>query len=158
VELKDIKLRSLPFETAINERYCWRESSVEEAQVEMYFAGVSVWCRLAWPRIASARFSASPRAPRRTTRAGETSRGIFKDRGLKGIRLIVSDKCLGLVEALGECFPGQLPDGQSAVMLAAVRLRHVAGSRWGSRQYNMNMERLLQEEHAKITLCHGRVR
>ena len=41
------------------------------------------------------------------------------------------------------------PDGQSAVMLAAAGLRHVTGSRWGSRQY-MNMERLLQEENAKI--------
>jgi putative transposase len=36
------KLRSLPFETAIIERYRRRESSVEEALVEMYVAGVSV--------------------------------------------------------------------------------------------------------------------
>lgn len=36
------KLRSLPFETAIIERYRRRESSVEEALVEMYLAGVSV--------------------------------------------------------------------------------------------------------------------
>src|SRR5512138_3052802 len=42
VRLKVPKLRSLPFETAIIERYRRRESSVEEALVEMYLAGVSV--------------------------------------------------------------------------------------------------------------------
>src|ERR1700742_558839 len=42
VTLKVPKLRSLPFETAIIERYRRRESSVEEALVEMYLAGVSV--------------------------------------------------------------------------------------------------------------------
>jgi putative transposase len=42
VQLKVPKLRSLPFETAIIERYRRRESSVEEALVEMYLAGVSV--------------------------------------------------------------------------------------------------------------------
>ena len=36
------KLRSLPFETAIIERYQRRETSVEEALIEMYLAGVSV--------------------------------------------------------------------------------------------------------------------
>src|SRR6202166_71151 len=42
VTLKVPKLRTLPFETAIIERYRRRESSVEEALVEMYLAGVSV--------------------------------------------------------------------------------------------------------------------
>lgn len=42
VKLKVPKLRSLPFETSIIERYRRRESSVEEALVEMYLAGVSV--------------------------------------------------------------------------------------------------------------------
>ena len=36
------KLRSQPFETAIIERYRRRESSVEEALIEMYLAAVSV--------------------------------------------------------------------------------------------------------------------
>jgi putative transposase len=36
------KLRSLAFETAIIERYRRRESSVEEALIEMYLAGVTV--------------------------------------------------------------------------------------------------------------------
>jgi transposase-like protein len=42
VRLKVPKLRNIPFETAIIERYRRRESSVEEALVEMYLAGVSV--------------------------------------------------------------------------------------------------------------------
>ena len=40
--LKVPKLRRLPFETAVIERYRRRETSVEEALVEMYLAGVSV--------------------------------------------------------------------------------------------------------------------
>ena len=42
VKLKVPKLRSLPFETAISERYKRRGSSVEEALIEMHLAGVSV--------------------------------------------------------------------------------------------------------------------
>lgn len=42
VELKVPRLRTISFETAIIERYKRRESSVEEALVEMYLAGVSV--------------------------------------------------------------------------------------------------------------------
>jgi putative transposase len=44
VTLKVPKLRALPFETAIIERYRRRESSVEEALVEIYLAGVSARC------------------------------------------------------------------------------------------------------------------
>ena len=42
VTLKVPKLRSLPFETAIIKRNRRRESSVEEAMMEIYLAGVSV--------------------------------------------------------------------------------------------------------------------
>ncbi|MGH8128130.1 MAG: IS256 family transposase [Gammaproteobacteria bacterium] len=42
VKLKIPKLRTLPFESAIIDRYRRRETSVEEALVEMYLAGVSV--------------------------------------------------------------------------------------------------------------------
>ena len=42
VTLKVPKLKGIPFETAIIERYRRRESSVEEALIEMYLAGVSV--------------------------------------------------------------------------------------------------------------------
>ena len=40
--MKVPKLKDIPFETAIIERYRRRESSVEEALIEMYLAGVSV--------------------------------------------------------------------------------------------------------------------
>ena len=36
---------------------------------------------------------------------------------------------------------GCFPDGKSALMLAAARLRYIAGSKWGTRRY-MNMQRL----------------
>jgi transposase-like protein len=36
---------------------------------------------------------------------------------------------------------GCFPDGQSALMLAAARLRHIAGTRWGTKRY-MSMTRL----------------
>ncbi len=42
VELNVPKLKGVPFETAIIERYRRRESTVEEALIEMYLAGVSV--------------------------------------------------------------------------------------------------------------------
>ncbi|NLG89843.1 MAG: IS256 family transposase [Clostridiaceae bacterium] len=42
VKLKIPKLKGIAFETAIIERYRRRESSVEEALIEMYLAGVSV--------------------------------------------------------------------------------------------------------------------
>ena len=42
VKLKVPKLKGVAFETAIIERYRRRESSVEEALIEMYLAGVSV--------------------------------------------------------------------------------------------------------------------
>ena len=40
---------------------------------------------------------------------------------------------------------GSFPDGQSALMLAAARLRHVAGTKWGRKKY-MNMDRLWELE------------
>ena len=42
VTLKMPKLKGIAFETAIIERYRRRESSVEEALIEMYLAGISV--------------------------------------------------------------------------------------------------------------------
>src|SRR5678809_811559 len=42
VRLRVPKLRQQTFETAIIERYRRRESSVEEALIEMYLAGISV--------------------------------------------------------------------------------------------------------------------
>ena len=73
--LKVPKLRRQTFETAIIERYRRRESSVEEALIEMYLAGISVRrvediTEALWgTRVASAR------APRRTSPAGRRSCG-----------------------------------------------------------------------------------
>ena len=36
---------------------------------------------------------------------------------------------------------GAFPDGNSALMLVCARLRHVAGTQWGSKKY-MNMKHL----------------
>ena len=40
---------------------------------------------------------------------------------------------------------GSFPDGHSALMLVSARLRHIAGTRWGTRRY-LNMERLREQE------------
>lgn len=36
---------------------------------------------------------------------------------------------------------GAFPDGKSALMLAATRLRHIAGTKWGTKKY-LDMDRL----------------
>lgn len=316
VQLKVPKLRTLSFETAIIERYRRRESSVEEALMEMYLAGVSVrrveditealWGTRVSPGTVS---NLNKKVYERIEKwinsriegeypyvfldgiwlkrcwAGEVKNvsilvaigvdqngyrhvlGVqegakedkeswmrflrhLKSRGLQGVRLFVSDKCLGLVESLSDFYPqvqwqrcvvhfyrnvftavpkgrvkevaamlkaihaqedrqaaeekivavlkklknmkltnaakiveeggketlsyydfpsqhwrsirtnnplerlmreirrrtrvvGAFPDGQSALMLVAARLRHVAATRWGTRQY-LNMERLTE--------------
>ncbi len=314
VELKVPKLRTLTFETAIIERYRRRESSVEEALIEMYLAGVSVrrveditqalWGSRVSPgtvsklnqkiygkieawrnRPITGRFpyvyldgiclkrswGGEVRNVSVLVAIGVNAEGFrevlgvcegtkedkegwsgflrhLKKRGLTGVRLFISDKCLGLVESLGEFYPkarwqrcivhfyrnvlskvprgrmkavaamlkaihaqedrpamtaklravarklkdmklsaaaqkvkegapetlaythfprehwrnirtnnplerilreirrrtrvvGCFPDGRSALMLAAARLRHVAGTRWGTRRY-INMDHL----------------
>lgn len=40
---------------------------------------------------------------------------------------------------------GAFPDGKSALMLVAARLRYVAGTRWGSRRY-LDMDRLWEAD------------
>jgi putative transposase len=314
VNLKVPKLRTLPFETAIIERYRRRESSVEEALIEMYLAGVSVrrveditqalWGTRVSPATVSnlnkkvyGRIEKWLNVPiqgqypyvfldglwLKRSWAGEVKNvsvlvaigvdghgyrqvlGVkegakedkeswtaflrhLKTRGLCGVQLFVSDKCLGLVESLADFYPeakwqrcvvhfyrnvftavpkgkvkdvaamlkaihaqedreaakekiaavikklkamklvkaakivedgadetlgyydfpsqhwrslrtnnplerlmreirrrtrvvGAFPDGQSALMLVAARLRHVAGTRWGTKRY-LNMDRL----------------
>jgi transposase-like protein len=171
VTLRVPKLRSLPFETAIIERYRRREASVEEALVEMYLAGVSVRrvediTEALWgTRVSSGTVSRLNQKIYRHIEAwrnreitgefpylyldgvilkrswaGEVKNvsvlvaiGIgtdgyrqilgvaegekedlegwcgflrhLKDRGLQGVRLIISDACRGLVEAAGELYP-----------------------------------------------------
>jgi transposase-like protein len=323
VTLKVPKLRRLPFETAIIERYRRREASVEEALVEMYLAGVSVRrvediTEALWgTRVSSGtvsrlnqRIYAQIEAWRtkpiegshpyvfldglvlKRSWAGEVRNvsvlvaigiGIdgyrhilgvaegdkedrsgwlgflrqLKDRGLNGVQLIISDACVGLVDAAAEVFPdarwqrcvvhgyrnvfslvpngkvadvarmlkaihaqedrtaamakakevatklekmklgkaaklvhdavgetltyyafpsthwrqirtnnpmeriireirrrtrvvGAFPDGQSALMLVAARLRHVAATRWGSRRYLAAELLFTDEARAKI--------
>jgi transposase-like protein len=171
VTLQVPKLRRVPFETAIIERYRRREASVEEALVEMYLAGVSVrrveditealWgsrvssgtvSRLnqriyeqieAWrqrPITGSYPYVYLDGVSLKRSWGGEVRnvsvllaigvgtdgyrhilgvaegdkedlegwRGFLrhlKARGLTGVRLIISDACLGLVEAAAECYP-----------------------------------------------------
>jgi transposase-like protein len=316
VELKVPKLRTLAFETAIIERYRRRESSVEEALVEMYLAGVSVrrveditealwgskvspstisalngriytqieawrnrkiegthtyvyldgiWLKRSWggevkniavlvaigvDQEGFREVLGVAEGAKEDTQSWRNFLRHLKQRGLSGIKLFVSDKCIGVVEAIGECYPdaawqrcvvhwmrnvftvtprgrwrevaamlkaihaqedkpaarkkgqevaaklrklklaraaevvesgleetlpyyafpsehwrslrtnnplervlkevrrrtkviGAFPDGQSALMLVAARLRHVASTRWGTRKY-MDMQRLAQ--------------
>jgi putative transposase len=321
VMLKVPRLRSLPFETQIIERYKRREASVEEAMIEMYLAGVSVrrveditealwgtrvspstvselnqkiyvhidawrnrpiegehpyvfldgiWLKRAWGGevenvavlvaigVGSDGYREILGVCEGTKEDKESWRNFLrhlKERGLRGVRLIVSDKCMGLVEALGEFYPeakwqrcmvhwyrnvftevpkakvkavaamlkaihaqedrqaarrkaedvveklevmrlskaakvvregveetlsymafptehwrqirtnnplerimreirrrtrvvGAFPDGRSALMLVAARLRHIAGTRWGTKRY-LDMERLREQEKAE---------
>ena len=317
VNLKVPKLRTLTFETAIIERYRRRESSVEEALIEMYLAGISVrrvedvtqalwgtrvspstvsnlnkkvygriekwlsepiegdypyvyldgiWLKRSWGgevRNVSVLVAVGvdEEGYRQVLGVKEGAKEdkeswmeflrYLKKRGLRGVRLIVSDKCLGLIESLGEFYPeakwqrcvvhfyrnvftvvprtkvkdvaamlkaihaqedleaarekikavveklkkmklanaakmveegaeetlsyyyfpsqhwrslrtnnplerlmreirrrtrvvGSFPDGQSALMLVAARLRHVAGTKWGTIRY-LNMSRLQEQ-------------
>lgn len=171
VTLRVPKLRKLPFETAIIERYRRRESSVEEALVEMYLAGVSVrrveditealWGSRVSPSTVSdlnkkiygrieewrgrpivgehpyvyldgiylkrswggevqnvavlVAIGVSAEGFREILGVAEGAKEDkaswqeflrhLKKRGLTATRLFVSDKCLGLLEALGETFP-----------------------------------------------------
>jgi hypothetical protein len=43
---------------------------------------------------------------------------------------------------------GAFPDGHSALMLVAARLRHIAGTKWGTRRY-LDMDRLRTPEEAE---------
>ena len=320
VKLKVPKLRTLTFETAIIERYRRRESSVEEALIEMYLAGISVrrveditqalWGTRVSPSTVSnlnkkvyGRIEKWLKAPiegkfvyvfldgiwLKRCWAGEVKNvsvlvaigvdehgyrqvlGVkegakedkeswvafmryLKSRGLRGVQMFVSDKCLGLVESLVDFYPkakwqrctvhfyrnvftivpkskvkvvaamlkaihaqedreaaeekviavvkklrkmrlteaaklveqgaaetlsyyafpsqhwrslrtnnplerlmreirrrtrvvGAFPDGKSALMLVTARLRHVAGTKWGTRRY-MNMDRLKELERS----------
>ena len=49
---------------------------------------------------------------------------------------------------------GAFPDGNSALMLAAARLRHIAGTQWGLRRY-MNMDRLKELNRERLAELEG---
>jgi len=172
VTLKVPKLKGASFETAIIERYRRRESSVEEALIEMYLAGVSVrrveditealWGSKVSPATISelnkkayihiedwrnrplqggkypyvyvdgiylrrnwggeyenvailVAIAVNEDGYREVIGAAEGMKedkisweSFFqwlKGRGLNGVQLIVGDKCLGMLEAVGEVFP-----------------------------------------------------
>jgi putative transposase len=171
VKLKVPKLRTIPFESAIIDRYRRRESSVEEALMEMYLAGVSVRrvediTEALWGTRVSAGvvsklnqelydkidlwrtrpiegafpyvyldgivlkrtwadeirnvsiivvFGVNADGYREILGAAEGAKedkagwGSFiaslKQRGLNGVQLFISDKCMGIVESLGEYYP-----------------------------------------------------
>jgi putative transposase len=171
VQLKVPKLRRQTFEMAIIERYRRRESSVEEALIEMYLAEVSVrrveditealWGMRVSPATVSDRnkkiygaiegwrnrpieaehpyvfldgivlkrsWAGEVRNVSLLVAIGVNSQGFreilgicegakedkagwsaflkhLKGRGLKGVRLIISDTCLGLAESAAEFFP-----------------------------------------------------
>lgn len=327
VNLKIPKLRKATFETAIIERYKRRESSVEEAMIQMYLAGVSVrrveditealWGTRVSPATVSelnkkiySQIELWRNRPLTGKYAYVYLDGIYlkrswggevrniavlvaigvdehgfreilgicegikedqeswrnflrhlKQRGLTGVQLVISDKCLGLVETLGEffadarwqrcmvhfyrnvfsCVPndkikevaamlkaihaqesresaldkaadvveklktmklgkaaeivqggiaetlsyyyfprehwlrirtnnmlerimkeirrrtrvvGSFPDGNSALMLSAARLRHIAGTKWSSACY-LNMKRLEEQTKVKAVAMAG---
>lgn len=174
IKVRVPKLRSLPFESAIIERYRTRQISVEEALVEMYLAGVSVrrveditealwgtkvsagtvsklnqkvygkieewrnrpiegdhpyvfvdgiYLKRSWGGevrniavlvaigVNTEGFSEILGVAEGSREDKESWRNFFrylKDRGLKGVRLIVSDKAGGAVEAINELYPDAL--------------------------------------------------
>lgn len=172
VNLRMPKLKGVAFETAIIERYRRRESSVEEALIEMYLAGVSVrrveditealWGTKVSPRtISNLNKKAYENIEKWRNRPLSSQAypyvyvdGIFlkrcwgeefenvsiliaigvtddgyreilgaaeglkedleswkeffvwlKSRGLSGVKLVIGDKALGMVEAIGQVFP-----------------------------------------------------
>ncbi len=171
LKLKIPKLRGVQFETQIIERYKRRETSVEEALIEMYLAGVSVrkveditealWGTRVSPSTISnlnkkvygqieewrnrplegeypyvyldgiylkKTWGGEVRNVSILVAIGVNSEGYrevlgsmegakedkeswysflryLKDRGLSGVQLLVSDKCLGLVESIPDFFP-----------------------------------------------------
>jgi len=165
------RLRKLPLETSVIERYRRRESSVEEALVEMYLAGVSmrrveditealwgtrtsastlsqlaqkvygqieqwlgrpiegehayvyldgIWLKRSWGGevknvavliaigVDAEGFREVLGVTEGAKEDAESWRGFLrqlKERGLTGVKLFVSDKCVGLVESLVEFYP-----------------------------------------------------
>jgi len=179
VELKVPKLKGVPFETAIIERYRRRESSVEEALIEMYLAGVSVrrveditealWGTKVSPgTISNLNKKAYEHIETWRTRplSGEYPYvyvdGVYLKRSWGGevqnVSILVAigvnnDGCreiLGAAEGMKEDI-GAFPDGQSALMLVCARLRHVAGTQWGNKRY-MSMDHLSKFEEEDDSL------
>ena len=100
VTLKVPKLKGISFETAIIERYRRRESSVEEALIEMYLVGVSVRREDGYREVLGA-----AEGMKEDKASWVSFFQWLRGRGLDGVKLIVGDKCLGMLEAVEEVFP-----------------------------------------------------
>lgn len=174
VTLNVPRLRTLPFESQVIERYRRRQSSVEEALVEMYLAGVStrrveditealwgtrvsastvselnqkiyvridewrnrpivgdypyvfvdgIWLKRTWggevrnvavlvavgiDRSGKREILAVQEGSKEDSASWLEFFRHLKCRGLSGVRLVVSDKCLGVVEAAASVYPEAL--------------------------------------------------
>ena len=152
VTLKVPKLKGISFETAIIERYRRRESSVEEALIEMYLAGVSVR-RVEDITEALWGSKVSPSTISELNKKAYVHIEDWRNRPLQGGRYpYVSEhwtriRTNNVIERLNREIRRRtrvvdsFPDGNSALMLVCARLRHVAGTQWGNKKY-MNMKHL----------------
>jgi transposase-like protein len=232
VTLKVPKLKGIPFETAIIERYRRREISVEEALIEMYLAGVSVrrveditealWGTKVSPSTISElnkkayvhieQWRNRPLQGRiypyvyvdgiylRRNWGGEyehvsvlvaiavnedgyrevlgAAEGMkedkaswkeffqwLKSRGLDGVKLMVGDKCLGMLEAVGEVFPeakyqrctvhfyrnvfSVVPRSKVKVVAKMLKAIHAQESKWTAKEKATQVAQSLREMKLK---------
>jgi Transposase, Mutator family len=149
VKLRIPKLRTQTFEMAIIERYRRRESSVEEALIEMYLAGVSV---------------------RRVEDITEALWGTrlerlpqdLKERGLRGVQLIISDACMGLSESAAEFFPDAPVIVRFEMAITPAEFRHLTYVLPGAHQVQLEEMSATCEQtdgqRWQITLSNARTR
>ena len=107
VELTVPRLRRLPFETQIIQRYQTKQSSVEEALIEMYLAGVSVR-RVEDSVEETLSYMDFPYEHWEKIRTNNGWERIMKE--IRRRTRVV----------------GSFPDGYSAMMLVGARLRHIS--------------------------------
>ena len=173
VTLKVPKLRRQTFETAIIERYRRRESSVEEALIEMYLAGVSVrrveditealWGTRVSPGTVSnlnkkiyGQIETWRNQPIEGKQPYLYLDGIVLKRTWAGevrnVSLLVAISSMptdtGKFSASSKAPRRIRLAGAASWLLAAARLRHIAGTRWSTKRYP-NME-LLRQRNAII--------
>jgi transposase-like protein len=82
--------------------------------------------------------------------AGALSMHLADRFRIPAIKFIVN-KCIAMERIIRKIrrrtrVVGAFPDGQSALILVAARLRHVASTKWGIRKY-LNMELLNYKDH-----------
>ena len=113
LESKVPKLKGALFESAVIERYRRRESSVEEALMEMYLAGVStrrvddisVLVAIGVDAEGHREVIGVTEGMKEDRDSWEQCFRSMIERGLKGIRLVVGDRCDGLVATVGSMLP-----------------------------------------------------